>query len=82
VQARDCVLVGDNEYELSNFLRGCLGSVHAMQAPHPGAARVVVLNDQLRRVDIGAHEWNAPLQVIAPPSGLLPTDARARLFRA
>lgn len=76
-QARDCVLVGDNEYELSNFLRGCLGSAHAMQAPHPVGARVVVLNDQLTRMEIGAHEWREALQVIAPPYGLLPTDARA-----
>jgi len=77
VQARDCVLVGDSEYELSDFLRGCLGSAHAMQAPHPAGARVVALNDQLTRMEIGAHEWNEQLQVIAPPSGLLPTDARA-----
>jgi hypothetical protein len=77
VQARNCVLVGDNEYELSNFLRGCLGSAHAMQAPHPAGARIVVLNDQLTRMEIGGHEWKEPLQVIAPPSGLLPTDAPA-----
>lgn len=77
VQARNCVLVGDNEYELSNFLRGCLGSAHAMQAPHPVGARVVVLNDQLTRMEIGAHEWSETLQVIAPPFGGLPTDARA-----
>jgi hypothetical protein len=77
VQARDCVLVGDNEYELSNFLRGCLGSAHAMQAPHSAGARVVVLDNQLTRMDIGAHEWREPLQVIAPPAGLLPTDVRA-----
>ncbi|MBI3437828.1 MAG: glycoside hydrolase/phage tail family protein [Proteobacteria bacterium] len=77
VQACDCVLVGDNEYELSKFLRGCVGSAHAMQAPHPVGARVVVLNDQLTRLDIGAHEWREAVQVIAPPFGLLPTDARA-----
>jgi len=77
VQARDCMLVGDNEYELSNFLRGCLGSAHAMQGPHPVGARIVVLNEQLTRMEIGAHEWREALQVIAPPSGLLPTDARA-----
>ncbi|MFZ2030199.1 MAG: glycoside hydrolase/phage tail family protein [Vitreimonas sp.] len=77
VQARDCVLVGDNEYDLSTFLRGCLGSAHAMQAPHPVGTRIVVLNDRLTRMEIGAHEWNEELQVIAPPFGAPPTDARA-----
>lgn len=67
----------DDEYELSGFLRGCLGSTHAMQAPHPAGARIVVLNDQLTRMEIGAHEWNEHLHVIAPPYGLLATDARA-----
>jgi hypothetical protein len=55
IQARECLLVGDNEYELSNFLRGCMASAHAMQTPHPIGARIVVLNDQLTRMEIGAH---------------------------
>jgi hypothetical protein len=77
VQARSCVLVGDNEYELSGFLRGCLGSAHAMQAPHPVGARIVLLDANLARMEIGAHEWREALQVAAPPFGLLATDARA-----
>jgi hypothetical protein len=77
VQARNCVLVGDSEYELSGFLRGCLGSAHAMQAPHPVGARIVLLDAKLARMEIGAHEWCEALQVAAPPFGLLATDARA-----
>jgi hypothetical protein len=77
LQARDCVLVGENEYELSGFLRGCLGSGHAMRTPHPAGARIVVLNEQLARMEIGAHEWSETLQIVAPPHGLPATDARA-----
>lgn len=77
VQARSCVLVGPNEYELSGFLRGRLGSAHAMRAPHPVGARIVALNDRLARVEIGAHEWNEALAFAAPPAGRGSADPRA-----
>jgi hypothetical protein len=82
VQARDCVLVGDNEYELSGFLRGQLGSAHAMAAPHPVGARIVKLDERLVRLDVGAHEWNEALAFRAPPSGGLVSDARAAALTA
>lgn len=77
VQARSCVLVGPNEYELSGFLRGRLGSAHAMRAPHPVGARIVALNERLARVEIGAHEWGEALAFAAPPAGRLASDPRA-----
>jgi len=79
VQARECVLVAANEYELSGFLRGSLGSGHAIRAPHPVGARIVKLDFALARADIGAHEWNEALAFAAPPAGALATDARAAL---
>lgn len=77
IQACSCVLVGPGEYELSGFLRGRLGSAHAIAAPHPIGARIVVLDQRLARVDVGAHEWNEALAVAAPPAGRLAGDARA-----
>ena len=79
VQARNCVLVAPNEYELSGFLRGRLGSAHAMRAPHPVGSRAIKLDAALARVDIGAHEWAEALAFSAPPAGGLATDARAAL---
>ncbi|MGH6949617.1 MAG: baseplate multidomain protein megatron, partial [Vitreimonas sp.] len=61
VQARTCTLVAPNEYELSGFLRGRLGSAHAMRAPHPVGARIVALDRRLARTEIGAHEWHEAL---------------------
>ena len=77
VQARNCVLVAANEYELSNFLRGQLGSAHAMRAPHPVGARIVALDTRLSRAEVGAHEWGEALAFSAPPAGLTASDARA-----
>jgi hypothetical protein len=77
VQALDCVLVAPNEYELSGFLRGRLGTAHAMRAPHGMGARIVKLDAALVRVGIGAHEWNEVLTLSAPPPGALATDPRA-----
>jgi hypothetical protein len=77
VQARVCTLVAPNTYELSGFLRGRLGSAHAMRAPHPVGARIVKLDQRLARVDVGAHEWGEPLAFIAPPAGAASGDARA-----
>ena len=69
VQARTCVLVGPNEYELSSFLRARLGSAHAMRAPHPIGARIVALDQRLARISVQAHEWGEALAVSAPPFG-------------
>lgn len=79
VQARTCTLVAPNEYELCGFLRGQLGSAHAMRAPHPIGARIVKLDERLARIDIGAHEWGEALPFSAPPAGALPTNPRAAL---
>lgn len=64
-------------FELSGFLRGVLGSRHAMPAPHPVGARIVKLDTRLVRVEIGAHEWGEPLRFVAPPAGVAASDARA-----
>jgi hypothetical protein len=77
VQARSCVLVAPNTYELSGFLRGQLGSAHAMRAPHPVGARIVKLDARLARCDVGAHEWGEALDFVAPPFGLIASDDRA-----
>jgi len=82
VQARACELVDENAYELSGFLRGCLGSGHAMAAPHPVGARFVVLDQRLARADIAAHEWGEALSFIAPPAGAMVTHARAAALTA
>lgn len=77
VQARACTLVGPNEYQLSGFLRGQLGSGHAMRAPHPVGVRVIKLDARLARADVGAHEWQEALAFTVPPAGGLATDPRA-----
>jgi hypothetical protein len=79
VQARSCTLVAPNEYELSGFLRGRLGSAHAMRAPHPVGARLVALDERLVRVDVAAHEWGEALPFVAPPAGHVASDPRAAL---
>jgi len=48
-----------------------------MRAPHPVGARVVLLDQRLARISVGAHEWREALDVSAPPTGALATDARA-----
>jgi hypothetical protein len=77
VQARMCELVAPNEYQFSNFLRGQLGSAHAMRAPHPAGARIVRLDSRLARADIGAHEWREALNFVAPPANGASSDPRA-----
>jgi hypothetical protein len=77
VQAAACALVGADEYELSDFLRGRLGSAHAMAAPHAAGARIVLLDSALARIDIGAHEWGEALSFVAPPSGAPSSSNRA-----
>jgi GTA TIM-barrel-like domain/Putative phage tail protein len=82
MQARNCVLVAPREYELSGFLRGQLGSEHAMRAPHPAGARIVKIDERLVRADIGAHEWNEALNFSVPPAGAPAGDPRAALLSA
>jgi hypothetical protein len=77
LQARTCALVGPSEYEFSGFLRGQLGSAHAMRAPHPVGARIVKLDQRLARVDIAAHEWGEAVAFIGPPANGLSSDTRA-----
>lgn len=77
VQARSCTLVAPGEYELSGFLRGRLGSAHAMRAPHPVGTRIVALTERLGRVQIGAHEWGEEMSFVTPPAGALSSDPRA-----
>jgi hypothetical protein len=77
VQARQCMLVAPNEYELRGFLRGQLGSAHAMRAPHPVGARIVKLDQRLARVDVAAHEWREALRFVVPPAGGATSDPRA-----
>ncbi len=76
VQARECVLVEPGVYELSGFLRGQLGSEHAMRSPHPIGARIVKLDARLARLSFGAHEWGDDLAFAAPPAGAAFNDAR------
>lgn len=77
VQARTCELVAPNEYQLSGFLRGRLGSAHAMASPHPVGARIVKLDARLARANLDTHEWQEELAFFAPPAGSLATDSRA-----
>jgi hypothetical protein len=77
IQACSCELVAANEYQLSGFLRGQLGTAHAMREPHPVGARIVKLDARLARAEIGAHEWNEPLAFAAPPASAPATDPRA-----
>lgn len=76
LQARDCVLVAPDIYELSGLLRGRLGSAHAMRSPHPAGTRIVKLDESLVRAEVAAHEWNEPLLFRAPPTGVIPSDPR------
>jgi GTA TIM-barrel-like domain/Putative phage tail protein len=59
VQAANCLLVAPNEYELSSFLRGRLGSVHAIAAPHPVGARIIKLDQAIVRADISRRAARA-----------------------
>ena len=68
IQAARCELVVPGEYELSAFLRGCLGSAHAMRAPHPVGARIIKLDQRLPRAQVSAHEWLESLVFITPPA--------------
>lgn len=77
LQARQCVLAAPDEYELRDLLRGQLGTAHAMAAPHPAGARIVLLDQNLVRVSVGAHEWGEALRFVVPPHSALATDARA-----
>ncbi|MEZ5972999.1 MAG: phage tail protein [Hyphomonadaceae bacterium] len=77
IQAEMCELVAPGVYDLSGFLRGRLGSAHAMRAPHPVGARIIKMDRRLARADVAAHEWGEALKFIAPPSEMLPTSARA-----
>jgi hypothetical protein len=77
VQVRQCALVAPNEYELRRFLRGQLGSAHAMRAPHPVGARVVKLDDRLARLDVASHEWREAVGFLVPPAGGASSDPRA-----
>lgn len=77
VQARSCVLAAPGEYDLSGFLRGRLGSAHAMRAPHPVGARIIALDPRLVRANIGAHEWGESLAFAAPPYARASSDPRA-----
>ncbi|MBX3430754.1 MAG: phage portal protein [Hyphomonadaceae bacterium] len=77
IQAEMCELVAPGVYDLSGFLRGRLGSAHAMRAPHAVGARIIKMDRRLARADVGAHEWGEALKFIAPPSEMLPTSARA-----
>ncbi|MBI1186921.1 MAG: hypothetical protein GC206_06240 [Alphaproteobacteria bacterium] len=69
VQARNAVLVGENEYELSGFLRGLGDTDDAMGAPAPVGAHIVKVDARLARIDVAAHEWGEPIILIAPPVG-------------
>jgi hypothetical protein len=77
VQVRQCTLVAPNLYELRGFLRGQLGSAHAIRAPHPVGARIVRLDERLARMDVAAHEWREAVSFVAPPAGGSSSDARA-----
>ncbi len=80
IQAQHCVLVAPGEYELSGLMRGRLGSAHAMAAPHPVGARIVLLDQKLARLSISAHEWGEALEIVAPPAGGASTHNRAARF--
>jgi hypothetical protein len=82
VQARNCALVAPGEYDLSGFLRGRLGSAHAIRAPHPVGARIVALNQRLARASLGAHEWGEAIAFVAPPYGRAASDPRAATLTA
>lgn len=77
VQARNCTLVGENEYELSGFLRGLGDSSHAQGAPIPAGRRIVKVDARLARASIDAHEWGAELLFFAPPAGAPAASADA-----
>jgi hypothetical protein len=77
IQARECVLTGPGEYELRGLLRGRQGSAHAMAAPHAVGARIVLVDQRLARLNIGAHEWGEVLAFAAPPYGRASSDPRA-----
>lgn len=80
VQARDIVLTGPGEYELSGFLRGLLGSEAAMGAPTPAGARIVRIDATLARVDVLSHEWRESLQIVVAPFDRAPTDPAATIW--
>ncbi|MGE3142740.1 MAG: glycoside hydrolase/phage tail family protein [Hyphomonadaceae bacterium] len=77
IQARNAVLTGPDEYELSGFLRGLRDTGGFMGAPTPAGRRIVKLDTRLARLSIGEHEWGGALAFIAPPAGAGAVDAAA-----
>jgi len=75
VQARSVTLVDADTWELRGLLRGLQGTETGDVAP--AGACVVVLNDALARLEMGAHERGATLTAVAPPAGLPASDANA-----
>lgn len=82
IQAAKCELVAPGAYELSDFLRGCLGSAHAMRAPHPVGARIIKLDQRLARAQVSAHEWLEPLVFITPPAHEFVSSDRSAIIEA
>ncbi len=80
LQARNAVLVGAGEYELSGLLRGQQGSEQAIGAPALAGSRIVKLDSRLVRLTVGANEWGQSLHAAAPPWGALATDSRASVL--
>jgi hypothetical protein len=80
IQARHCVPAAPGEYELSGLPHGRLGSAHAMATPHPVGARIVLLDQKLACINVGAHEWGVTLEIVAPPAGAGSSHNRAARF--
>ncbi|MET0182520.1 MAG: phage portal protein [Caulobacterales bacterium] len=76
---RTCVLVGEDEYELSGLLRGLADTGHAMGAPMPAGRKIVKLDARLARLPMSSHEWDAPLGFFAPPASTPATDVFANI---
>jgi hypothetical protein len=61
IQFETATLVEDSTYELSNLLRGQVGSEREMRAPVSAGATFVLLGSEVTRVNLAAGEVGLPL---------------------
>lgn len=74
VQFAQAELAGTATYNVSQLLRGRLGTEHAMRAPLPAGARVVLLDHAVTQLNAALAERNQPRFYRFGPPGLDPTD--------
>jgi hypothetical protein len=77
LQFRSAVLISPRTYALTGLLRGQLGTDGMMPQQRPAGSQVIILNTQLRQLDIGSSLRGVMLNLRAGALGRGPDDASA-----